>query len=176
MAMTNAATTRTIVLVRHAKAEHTFGKADRDRDLTPRGRRDAKAGGEWLHDLGLVADVALCSISERTRQTWEELQFGGAVAAETRPEEAIYFGGSRGVLALVRDLDPDVATVFVVGHAPAMPDVTSLLSSGEGSTTAHEALAHGYPTCGIAVMEYAGAWSDLAYGSCSLRRFHVARG
>ncbi len=174
--MTPAASTRTLVLVRHAKAEQSLTKSDHDRDLTPRGARDAKTAGEWLHGLGILADLTLCSTSARTRQTWEEIQFGGAAAAETAYEALIYSGGTTRVLELIRATDPQAATVFVVGHAPVIPELVSLLSSGNGSVEAHEALGHGYPTCGISVLEYAGAWDQLSYGSCDLLRFHVARG
>lgn len=173
--MTNAATTRTVILVRHSKAEQVPGKPDHDRDLTGRGRRDAQAAGVWLRDLGLVSDVALCSPSERTRQTWAEIQFGGAGAGREEFAPAIYSGGTTQVLQLLRELPDDDETVIVIGHAPVMPDLASLLTSGEGSRQAHEALCAGYPTSGIAVIDYAGSWADMGVGTCQLRRFHVAR-
>ncbi len=174
--MTVASSTRTIVLLRHAKAEHVYDKSDHDRDLTPRGRRDAQEAGRWLHDAGFVADLALCSSSERTRQTWDEACFGGAGATRTAYEPLIYSGGTGRVLQRLRELDDDVDRVIVVGHAPVMPDLTSLLSSGEGSLEAHDALGEGFPTSGLAMLDFSGDWQHLGVGTCALRRFHVARG
>src|ERR1019366_9703498 len=62
---------RTLTMVRHAKAEHVQGKTDSDRELAARGRRDAHAIGVWLSDPShaVLHELALCSPSERTRQT-----------------------------------------------------------------------------------------------------------
>ncbi|WP_434742325.1 SixA phosphatase family protein [Micromonospora sp. SH-82] len=62
---------RTLVLLRHAKAE-TPGEEilDVDRPLVARGRAAAVAVGTWLDRYGLRPDVVLCSPALRTRQTW----------------------------------------------------------------------------------------------------------
>ena len=39
-AMSTAAREKTLVLMRHAKAEQVLGKPDHDRELTARGRRE----------------------------------------------------------------------------------------------------------------------------------------
>ena len=45
-------TTRTLILLRHAKAETPGDIDDYDRALTDRGRSDADAAGSWLADAG----------------------------------------------------------------------------------------------------------------------------
>ncbi|MEP7333414.1 MAG: histidine phosphatase family protein, partial [Terracoccus sp.] len=62
------------------------------------------------------------------------------------------------------------------GHNPTMANLTSLLTDGDGSREAHDALAAGFVTNGLAVLQYAGEWADLDLGACSLLRFHVSRG
>ena len=52
-----------LIVVRHAKATHKPGFADPDRPLTGRGRRDAKAAGEWLLGQRLIPGLVLCSPS-----------------------------------------------------------------------------------------------------------------
>ena len=59
-------------------------------------------------------------------------------------------------------------TVLVVGHNPTAAELTSLLCDGEGSHEAHDALAQGFVTSGLAVLRYAGDWADLDAGSCAL--------
>jgi len=56
-----------------------------------------------------------------------------------------------------------------------VPALTSLLADGQGSDEAHEALAAGFPTCGIAMLRFSGHWADLEAGGAVLDRFHVAR-
>jgi len=63
--------TRRLVLLRHAKAEHGMDVSDHDRPLTLLGRRQSSRVGAGLAEADLVPDVVLCSTSLRTRQTWE---------------------------------------------------------------------------------------------------------
>lgn len=174
--MTPVRDDRTLVLLRHAKAEQVPGKPDHDRELTSQGRRDAEAAGAWLHDQGVVAELVVCSTSVRTRQTWERAAHGGAQAEFVEYRRAVYQGGTRGVLECIREDAGDVRTLVVVGHAPSMPELASILSDGQGSQAAHTAMGEGFPTCALAVLRYAGEWPDLAPGDATLERFHVSRG
>src|SRR3954470_23041415 len=94
-------TVRTLVLLRHAKAETPGGKPDFDRSLTEAGRADARAAGAWLAERGLHPQVVFCSASERTRETWA----GVAVAmpgVTPRYELGLYDGGRTEVIDLLR--------------------------------------------------------------------------
>src|SRR4051812_50149249 len=75
-------TQRRLVLVRHAKTEQ--GEPDPSRRLTNRGRRDARAIGQWLAKNGVVPDLVVVSPAARARQTWEiaapELSTAASVA------------------------------------------------------------------------------------------------
>jgi phosphohistidine phosphatase len=173
--MSRVSDDRTLVLLRHAKAEEVPGKPDHDRELTERGRRDATAAGAWLRDQGIVAELVICSTAQRTRQTWEYATRGGAHTEFVEYRRAAYQGGTSGVLGTIREDAGDVRTLVVVGHAPAIPDLASLLSDGNGSSDAHAAMGEGYPTCGLAVLRYEGEWADLESGDCRLERFHVCR-
>jgi phosphohistidine phosphatase len=174
--MSSAPDDRTLVLLRHAKTEQVPGKPDHDRELTSQGRLDAEAAGTWLHAQGLVAGLVLCSTSVRTRQTWERAAHGGAQAEFVEYCRAVYQGGTRGVLQTIREDGGDVRTLLVVGHAPSLPELASILSDGQGSQSAHTAMGEGFPTSGLAVLRYAGSWPELAPGEASLERFHVSRG
>jgi phosphohistidine phosphatase len=174
--MSSAAKDKTLIVMRHGKAEEGLTKPDHDRELAPRGRRDATAAGGWLRSEGLVPDLVICSTAVRTRQTWERARLGGAQAEFVEFRRSVYTGGADLVLETVREDGGEMDTVLVVGHNPTAAELTSLLCDGEGSHEAHEALARGVVTSGIAVLRYAGDWADLDAGSCSLHRFHVARG
>jgi len=173
--MTLAGDDKVLILLRHAKAEQAPGKPDRDRELTPRGRRDAAAAGRWLHDNGFGPELVLCSPAVRTRQTWEAAADGGACGEEVDYDRRLYSGGVDGVLEVVRE-SGEAQVVLVVGHNPTMAAVASGLSEGDGSTAAHEVLAAGFPTSSVAVLGYSGKWHDLAFGTASLLRCHVNRG
>ncbi|GAA6524692.1 histidine phosphatase family protein [Intrasporangium sp. DVR] len=174
--MSSAAREKTLILMRHAKAEDGAGKADHDRELIGRGRRDATAAGVWLKEQSLVPDLVICSTAVRTRQTWDAACKGGAHAEFVEYRKSVYTGGVAEALETIREDAGETASVLVVGHNPTMAQLTSLLSDGDGSRQAHEALAAGFATSGVAVLRYAGDWADLDWGSCELQRFHVSRG
>ncbi len=174
--MSSAAREKSLVLMRHAKAEEGAGLPDHDRALAPRGRRDAHAAGRWLAGQGLVPDLVICSTAVRTRETWEQACSGGAHTEFVEYRRSVYLGSSEQVLETLREDGGDTASVMVIGHNPTMAELTSRLCDGAGSTEAHDALSRGFETAGVAVLDYAGEWADLDAGTCRLRRFHLARG
>ena len=90
-----------------------------------------------------MPDLVICSTAQRTRQTWEEACRGGAHTEFVEYRRSVYLGGSEQTLETVREDAGDTATVLVVGHNPTMAQLTSLLTDGEGSREAHEALGRG---------------------------------
>ncbi len=174
--MTSAAHDKVLVLVRHAKAEQNLHVDDHDRRLTDRGHRDALAVGAWLKSQSVVADLVICSTSMRTRQTWEGAMRGGARTEFVEYRKGVYHGGFATVLDTIRDDAADLDTVVVVGHAPSIPALASILSDGEGNDDAHATMADGFPTSGVAMLRYAGDWAGLGPGTAELTAFHVARG
>jgi phosphohistidine phosphatase len=170
---------RTLTLVRHAKAEQVQGKPDHDRELSQRGRRDARALGEWLSDPShaLVHDLALCSTSERTRQTLDGILAGGASAGETRVDERIYDASAAHLLDVLREVPDTVQAVMVIGHAPGIPVLaTALAHNDSGSSDVQDRLSLGFPTSGLAILGFDGSWSRLAPETAYLRDFVVPRG
>lgn len=177
--MTTPMSEHTLILVRHAKGEQVDGKRDHDRELTPRGRRDARAVGKWLSDESQAGglDLVLCSTSQRTRQTLEAVLAGGASVKDTRFDERIYDASAATLLDVLREVPDSVNAVIVIGHAPGIPVLTTALAQdGAGSTDAAERLSHGFPTSGLAVLGFEGGWSALAPETAYLRDFVVPRG
>lgn len=173
--MTRAARDRTLVLLRHAKAEQQGWDDDHERELSPRGRRDAEAAGRWLREHGIGIDEVLCSTAERTQQTAQGMWDAGCPETDLHLDRRIYNAPTERLLEVVREADEDADVVMVVGHAPGVPSLAELLCDGEGSEEAHRAMANGFPTCAVAVVRYAGRWADLDVGDARLERFHVCR-
>ena len=172
--MTTASEDRVLVLVRHSEAV-SGGPSDDERELTEGGWEDAREAGRWLHGYGLGVDEVLCSTATRARQTCEAIWEGGCSEADVHHDSRVYNASAQRLLDVIREADADANVVMVVGHAPGIPYLTSILADGEGSEQAHEALAEGFPTSGIAILSYSGHWSDLAPATARLDRFHVAR-
>ncbi len=165
--------TRTLVILRHAKAANPEGTADRDRPLTDRGHADAAAAGAWLNAGGLRPDLVLCSPSRRTKQTWHGVALGLSEAPQVQYDEAIYGGSVRSLLAVVRSADSDAATVLLIGHNPGLSELSSLLEPASGDRTDD---GDGLKTAGIAVHTWDGGWADCGPGAAPRTKSHTARG
>ncbi len=169
-------TGRTLVLLRHAKAETPGEMVDFDRRLAARGRADAVAAGAWLAGQGLLPDLVLCSPATRTRQTWHGVAVGLSQGAPemTGPEvfydPGLYEGGRTEVIDLLRAVADDIRTVLIIGHNPTMSDISLLLRPDDGNAD-----FAGLKTCGIAVHRTDGSWSDTEPGSMPLVETYTAR-
>jgi phosphohistidine phosphatase len=166
---------RTIVVMRHAKAEQD-GPTDFDRRLAERGHRDAAEAGRWLAARGVVPQQALVSAALRTQETWESLAESAGWDLEADLERGLYTAGTEAALDLLRDVDPGVESVIVIGHNPTMASLVAVLDDGEGDDDAANELAMDYPTSAVTVFAYDGEWADLDEASASVVAFHVGRG
>ena len=135
---------RELILLRHAHADAAgAGQPDLDRPLSPTGREEARAAGDWLREHGLLPDRVLCSPSARTRETLAALgDIGGAPATL---EPAIY-EASPGTLAALVDAQRDAERLLLVGHNPGLEQLAALMHSGQSGDY------RGMPPGGIAVL------------------------
>ncbi|WP_250032015.1 SixA phosphatase family protein [Paractinoplanes maris] len=171
-------TLRTLVILRHAKAERPDDLPDFDRKLTTTGETDADAAGAWLADERLHPDLVLCSPAARTRQTWQgasialaQAQPGGG-APEVRYDQGLYHGGVTEVFDLVRKVPDTIRTVLVVGHNPTVSEVSLMLIPDDQYDGGLVELK----TAGLAVHRGEGSWADFEPRSMSLLERHTARG
>jgi phosphohistidine phosphatase len=169
---------RTLVLLRHAKAENPGDVPDHERKLTETGRSDADAAGAWLADEGLRPQLVLCSTATRTRLTWHGVSLAlaqskeSAIAPEVHYEAGLYDGGRTEVVDLLRAVPDDVRTVLVIGHNPTMSDVSALLHPHDP----RQAVGFELKTSGLAVHRTEDPWSQTEPGSMRLIATHTARG
>jgi phosphohistidine phosphatase len=147
-------TARTLVLLRHAKADRPNGVTDQDRPLTDRGHADAAAAGAWLLSSGHVPDLVMCSPSRRTRQTWHSvaIALGGAGSPEVRYERDLYDGGAGDALHLIAAGAKEAHVILLIGHNPMISQLSVLLDA-DGQTD-----SDGLRTSGIAVHELPADW------------------
>lgn len=173
--MLSAVAERHLVLVRHAKSAWPHGVPDHERPLSGKGRRNAQATGKWFSAEGPRPELVLCSDATRARHTWEIVATTLPADPELRVERTLYGADPERIIALVQALPDDVRVAVVVGHQPAMSQ-TALLLGGHGSNA--EAVARiraKFPTNGVAVLRFAGSWSDVGPGTGVLETFAVPR-
>jgi phosphohistidine phosphatase len=159
---------RTLVLLRHAKADRPNGVADIDRPLTDRGHADSAAAGAWLAKHGYAPDLVLCSPSKRTRQTWHSVAvaLARAAAPDVRYARELYDGGAGELLKVIQGADPSARVVMVIGHNPAISMLSERLDPGRLDSD-------GLRTGGIAIHTVGAPWSELKYAAFTAT--HTAR-
>ncbi|WP_141013238.1 SixA phosphatase family protein [Nocardioides sambongensis] len=163
---------RSVVLVRHAKAE-SFAASDHDRRLTERGRQDAAELGRRLRALGVSPDLVYVSSARRAQQTWDGVRAAAGWDVSAHTDRGLYGADEESVLELLRVTEDVVGTVAVVGHNPTMGMLAHGLDDGHGPASSE--LAGGFPTATAAVLEHDGGWADLGPASSRLRLFEVGR-
>jgi phosphohistidine phosphatase len=161
-------TTRTLVILRHAKAANPQESADFDRPLTARGHADAAAAGGWLAHRAYSPDLVLCSPARRARETWHGVAVALTKAPEVRYDDKIYAASALELLHLVSDVEANVATVLLVGHNPGLSQLSALLDP-DGADPA------GLRTAAAAVHTSALKWIEWGPRMAQLVTAHTAR-
>jgi phosphohistidine phosphatase len=161
--------TRTLVLVRHAKASSADGGGDSDRPLSELGYEQCGIVARELHSLDLAPDVALVSTARRAKQTFNAM--AAATGWEANPElcTQLYQGYVEEAIQAVREVNSQATTVMVVGHEPTM-SATGYKLAGAGSDPGAVArVRRGLPTAGVAVVQVKGSWDSVGLESTLLR-------
>ena len=148
---------KTLLLLRHAKSSwKDAGRADHDRPLNARGKRDAPRMGELLLELDLVPDVVICSTARRARATWKRLAVGLGPAApdDVHVVDDLYPTSVPRTTALLRAWPDTSQRPLVIGHNPGLEAVIEA-ATGEQVTM---------PTAALAAIVFPHArWSDLTW-------------
>ena len=118
---------RRLILTRHAKSAWDDPTLDdHDRPLNDRGRRSARALGDWMASRGYEPEEVLCSTAARTQETWAVI---AGAPLEVRPlirmESALYHAGADRMLAVLRTATQP--TVMMLGHNPGISEFAAML-------------------------------------------------
>lgn len=163
---------RQLLLLRHAKAvPEEFGMDDFDRPLAERGRDNADAMGRYIAAQGLIPDLVLYSPARRTVETWN-LAARHLPGVESRAVQELHnFGTGSALLDVIKAEGRAARRLMLVTHNPATERLAQRLS-GEGEKSLLRRMAEGFPTCGLAVIDFsAGGWADTAPGTGTLHSF-----
>lgn len=158
----------TLILMRHAKSSWDDpALPDFDRPLNARGRKSAKAIGDWLRDQKCLPDHILCSSSVRTRETLKGLKLD----ARTEFLEGLYHASEDRMLRILQNHGQG-KTVLMLGHNPGTAFLARRLLR---TPPAHPKFSL-YPTAATLVARFEEKrWQDIDFGSGTARDFIVPR-
>jgi phosphohistidine phosphatase len=149
-----------LILMRHGKAvRDDEAPSDRERGLTPRGRRDAKAAGEHLIEAGLMPGRILVSGAARTRQTFEALS--ERLPAPVDFVDRLYMASAGTIWNAA--METGDRAVMVIGHNPGIHELIATLTeqTHDRSPTAN-ALGLHLPTAAYAAFSLSGSTRGAA--------------
>ena len=149
---------KTLYVIRHAKSSWDQPElSDSERPLNKRGQRDAPGMGERLFKAGIRPDILISSPARRAMDTAlliaDELKFP---QSRIRKVEKLYFGGIRGMLDVVRDMDDSYSSVMLFSHNPT---IEGFLDQVTGGFYEHA------PTCAVAGIQFSvDQWKEIGQG------------
>ena len=156
-----------LLVLRHGAAQ---GKSpaglDRERALTPDGRRAAVALGRRLKSDGISPDHVLCSPARRARKTLDALASALGPLPPADFSEALYLADTPTLLDHIRDGPAETRSLLLVGHNPGLEELVRGLAGAEAA-----ALRSGLPAAGLAVLEILGDWASLSPSTARLLSF-----
>ncbi len=173
---------RQLLLLRHAKsAWDNKVQPDRDRPLSPRGRRAASLMRQAMRDLGLAPDMVVLSPSRRTTETLEALEPWDE-APLIEPLDVLYLASAQQLLGALHAVPETVRSLLLIGHNPGLHELAMLLVGTRAAAARQEGsddlasraitqLAAGYPSGALAEFGIAGPWWQLGTGGGQLIRF-----
>ena len=162
---------RRLMLLRHAKAAPSDGRGDYVRELTERGRADARAVGEIIAKSDLKPDLVLYSGARRARETAELVLKRLSHEVEAIEDNALYMASWLRLLALMRALPQAKKSVLVVGHNPGLGELAGQLA-GDGPKGERLRMAAKFPTAALAALDFnTENWAGIEPRAAILERF-----
>jgi phosphohistidine phosphatase len=149
-----------LTLLRHAKTEAAHsGQDDWDRELEPRGQKDAPEMARRLRERKLKPDLIVTSPAVRALATANifahELHIP---ATKLVQDERLYLASPKVILEVVRELGGAVAHLMIVGHNPGLTEFADRICA--------ERDIDNMPTCAIYTLEFdLENWSELEWDS-----------
>src|SRR5260370_17814466 len=145
-----------LLVLRPAAAAGKRAVEDRNRPLTPEGRRAAQSIGRRLQSDGLAPDRILCSPAQRARETLAAIGTSLDALPPVDFDEILYLADPVTLLAHIRAVPAETHCLLLIGHNPGLEALVRALPA---SST--RALPPGLPAAGLAPSEISGAGAGL---------------
>lgn len=156
---------RQLILIRHTKSSwNDLSLSDFERPLKADRVGDAEKMAKVLRDLNLKPQHIICSAALRTRQTGEYFYKAlGFDPAQVQFEKRIYECAPEDLYEVIREMEPQVGSLVVIGHNPALTYFVNYYSGKQ---------VIDMPTTGVAWLEFdTDDWDINRYTPATLRYF-----
>jgi phosphohistidine phosphatase len=156
---------RYLYLLRHAEStEKQLSQQEKDRELTPRGMREALRIGTYLFKESTSFDIVFCSIAERAKATAEliadAMKFDNKIIAE---QDALYDASTRTLFEFITQLNDQHHKVLCIGHNPSISYLAESFTKAEIGDM---------PPGGLAIIKFnIHSWKEVSQGIGELQNY-----
>ena len=160
---------KTLVLLRHAKAQRDAPAGDHARALSERGLRNATEIGTYLRTVVGTPETIITSDATRARQTAELVATAVGVSMSLTLEPRLYGADVATLIDVVRAIPDGATTALLVGHNPGFEDLAEALASLPAGAVR-------LPTAGLAILDFeVPRWTTIQQGSGRVRTVATPR-
>lgn len=151
---------KTLYIVRHAKSSWDEpDKADFDRKLNDRGKRDAPRMAKRIKERGIHPDLMISSPARRALSTCKRMAKVLEYSKEKiKTDQKLYHADDEDILQVIQQLNNKLGHVMTFGHNPGLTDFVNSLMNEERDID-------NVPTCGVVAFQFdIDSWSQLTWG------------
>jgi phosphohistidine phosphatase len=147
---------KTLLILRHGKAQEGSPHGDKARTLVERGEKDAALMGRLIARLDVPVAGIVSSDAARARQTAEIAAEAAGFEGRIVLEPDIYYAELDSLLKVVRKLPDKWECTLLVGHNPGFEELSAALAE-EGAEPPS------LPTAGLVRLAFddAKSWKDV---------------
>jgi len=149
---------KTLLMLRHGKAEAHDVAQDKKRALEDRGKRDAATMGELIKEKMGTPDLVVSSDATRARQTAELAAKAAGYKHDIDYKPEVYDASLTALIRVVQALPESKTRVLLVGHNPGLTDLAGYLVNDD----------LGLPTAGLIHLTLDLDWKDITIGVAKL--------
>jgi phosphohistidine phosphatase len=160
---------KTVYILRHAKSSWSNpGLADIERPLNKRGKKDAPLMANVMKRFNYFPEMIILSPSVRTQATVKPIVKTLKLKEyQLEIDESLYHGYYDNYEEIIRQLDPELKSVMLVGHNPG---ITFIANSCTGP------ILDNVPTCGLLVIQSEiEDWKSFSFSESTLVKYHFPK-
>ncbi len=160
---------KSLLIIRHAKSNQSFGGSDFERPLNERGMADAPVMARRMTDRSIAIDTFVSSPARRAKQTAEYFcEVYNTLPQSIQFVSALYHAPAEVFYEVVRQFTPDMNTVALFSHNPGI--------TGFVNGLCEKVQIDNMPTCGIfAVQADIKHWADFTTATRSFWFFEYPK-
>ena len=149
---------KTLLILRHGKAEAHDATHDKQRSLEDRGKRDSTTMGELIKEKIGAPDLVVSSDATRGRQTAELAAKAAGYKHKIDYKPEVYDASLTTLIRVIQAFPDSTNRVLLVGHNPGLTDLAGYLVNDD----------LGLPTAGLVHLTFDVEWKDITIGIAQL--------